>query len=168
MTYKRMDKDEDAKTWYKKLIDEFKNSNLYERAHMNLGYILQDSKQYDNAIEIFRKVVDMKGKKAVEAQFWIADSYYYKKEYEKAINEYMLVYKNYKNDELWAVSALDSAGKIYEKQNKIKQAISTYEKIFSVTKNEKYRTIAKKKIELLNEQYKLLHPATPEQEKIKQ
>ena len=168
MTYKRMDKDEQAKEWYKKLIDEFKNSNLYERAHMNLGYILQDSKQYDEAIDIFKKVVEMKGKKAVEAQFWIADSFYYKKDYDRAIKEYMDVYKNFKNDELWVVSALDSAGKIYEKQGKIKSAISTYEKILSVTKNEKYRTVAKKKIELLNEQYKLLHPATPQQEKSKQ
>ncbi|MCX7698066.1 MAG: tetratricopeptide repeat protein, partial [Candidatus Goldbacteria bacterium] len=88
MTYKRLDKDEEAKVWYKKLIDEFKNSNLYERAHMNLGYILQDSKQYDEAIDIFKKVVVMKGKKAVEAQFWIADCFYYKKDYDRAIKEY--------------------------------------------------------------------------------
>lgn len=167
MTYKRMDKEEDAKIWYKKLIDEFKDSNLYERAHMNLGYILQDSKQYDSAIEIFKKVVDMKGKKAVEAQFWIADSYYYKKDYDRAIKEYMNIYKNYKNDELWVVSALDSAGKIYEKQGKIKSAILTYEKILGVTKNKKYRTVVKKKIHLLNEQYKLLNPVTPGQEKFK-
>lgn len=168
MTYKRLDKDEDAKIWYKKLIDEFKNSNLYERAHMNLGYILQDSKQYDEAIDVFKKVVNMKGKKAVEAQFWIADSYYYKKDYDRAISEYMDVYKNFKNDELWVVSALDSAGKIYEKQGKLKSAISTYEKILTVTKNEKYRNVAKKKIELLNEQYKLLHSPTPVSEKVKQ
>ncbi len=166
MTYKRMNKDEDAKIWYKKLIDEFKNSNLYERAHINLGYILQDSKQFDEAIDVFKKVVDMKGKKAVEAQFWIADCYYSKKDYEKAINEYMNVYKNFKNDELWVVSALDSVGKIYEKQGKIKSAIETYKKILNVTKDEKYTTVARKKIELLNEQYKILHPASPEQEKL--
>ena len=64
----------DAEKWYIKLTEDFKDSELKERAMMNLGYIYQDGKQYDDAITWFKKVVDAGGKNAVEAQFWIADS----------------------------------------------------------------------------------------------
>lgn len=161
MTYKRLDKNEDSKNWYVRLVAEFPDSELVERSQMNLGYLLQDTKQYDEAITWFKKAAAMKGKKAVEASFWVGDCLAAKKEYDAAAKAYLDVYENYRTDELWAVSALDAAGKIYEKQNKLKSAISAYEKIMNVTKNPKYTDTAKKKIELLKEQYKIMNPEGP-------
>jgi TolA-binding protein len=165
MSYKRMDKIEDAKAWYIKLAAEFPSSGLAERAQMNMGYLLQDNKQYDEAVTWFKKVVDAGGKKAVEAQFWIGDCLNSNKDYDAAAEEYLKVYTNFKTDELWAVSALDSAGKIYEKQGKLKSAISAYEKILKTTSNVKYTDTAKKRIELLREQYRILNPAGPQKAK---
>jgi TolA-binding protein len=159
MSYKRNNDIENTKIWYKKLIAEYKDSPLYERAHMNLGYLLQDNKEYDAAIEVFRQVVDARMPKAVEAQFWIADCFNSKKDLDGAAKEYIKVYENYKGEELWAVSALDAAGKIYEKKGDLKAAISMYKKILTATKQAKYTETAQKKIELLKEQYRLLNPA---------
>ena len=70
-----------------KFIMEFKDSELAERAHMNLAYLYQDNKEHEDAIKIFGKVVELKGPKAVEAQFWIADSYYAQKKLKAAAAE---------------------------------------------------------------------------------
>jgi len=69
-----------------------------------------------------------------------------------------LVYDNFKTEELWVISSLDAAGKLYEKNGDLKAAINTYKKILLASKLPKYTETAKKKIELLNEQYKLLNP----------
>ena len=167
MSYKRNNDIENAKVWYRKLISDYKDSPLFERAHMNLGYLLQDNREYDEAIEVFRQVVDLKMGKAVEAQFWIADCYNAKKDFDDAAKEYLKVYENFKGEELWAVSALDAAGKIYEKQGDLLSAIAMYKKILTVTKQAKYTETAQKKISLLREQYRLLHPAD-ETTKVKQ
>jgi TolA-binding protein len=161
MSYKRLDKNDDAKKWYVNLAAEFKDSELVERSLMNLGYLLQDEKQYDEAITRFKEVMALKGKKAVEAQFWIGDCLSAKKEYDAAAGEYMNIYKNFRSEELWVISALDAAGKIYEKDGKLKSAIAAYEKILNVTKNPKYTDTASKKIALLKEQYKILNPEGP-------
>ncbi len=159
MSYKRNGDLENTKKWYGKLIAEFKDSELYEKAHMNLAYLLQDNKEYDAAIDMFKKVVDGKMTKAAEAQFWIADCLSSKKEYDAAAEEYMKVYDNYKSEELWVISALDAAGKIYEKKGDLKSAIKAYKKLMGSTKQAKYTETAAKKISLLEEQYKLLNPA---------
>jgi TolA-binding protein len=158
MSYKRNNDMPNTEKWYKKLIDEYKDSGLFERANMNLAYLYQDNKDYDKAIAVFETVVGMKKAKAVEAQFWIADCYGSEKENEKAIESYMKVYDNFKTEELWVISALDAAGKLYEKNNELKAAIKTYKKILLATKQAKYTDTAQKKIELLEEQYKLLNP----------
>ena len=158
MSYKRNNDTANTELWYKKFIEEYKDSRLFERANMNLAYLYQDSKEYDKAIVIFETVAGMKKEKAVEAQFWIADCYYSKKENEKAVAAYMKVYDNYKTEELWVISALDAAGRIQEKNNQLLSAVQTYKKILLVTKQAKYTETAKKKIALLEEQYKLLNP----------
>ncbi|MCE5300545.1 MAG: tetratricopeptide repeat protein [Spirochaetia bacterium] len=160
MSYKRAGNIEKTELWYKKLIEAYPDSALYERAMMNLGYLYQDNKEYDRAIEIFRKVADTGRGKAVEAQFWIADCYSAKKDNDRAAKEYLKVYENYGGEELWAVSALDAAGKIYEKKGDLKSSIKMYRLVLKATKQEKYTATAKKRIELLEEQYKLLNPAT--------
>jgi tetratricopeptide (TPR) repeat protein len=158
MSYKRNNDLENAKLWYGKLIGEFKDSALYEKANMNLGYMLQDNKEYDAAITVFKKVVDEKLPKGVEAQFWIADCEHSKNNDDAAIAEYMKVYDNYKGQELWAVSALDAAGKLYEKKNDLRSAIKVYKKILASTNQPKYTEVTKKKISLLEEQYRLENP----------
>ncbi len=159
LSYKRLDDAEKAKFYYKKLIKNHKDSEYFERAHMNLAYLYQDAGEYDTAIETFRKIIEMNGEKSGEAQFWIADCYYGKKDFAKAADEYMKVYKKYKSEERWAVTALDSAARMYEKTGKLKKAMSVYEKVPEVTKKKKYIDTARKKIELLERQYRILNPA---------
>jgi len=159
MSYKRMDNFEETEKWYKKFREEYKDSELFERATMNLGYLYQDTKRYDEAAGIFGEAVKLGNDKAVEAQFWIGDCLYAKKDYAGAAAAYKKVYTNFKKDELWAVSAIDSEAKIYEKQGKLKKAIAVYKNVFKVTKNKKYTDVAAKKIELLEEQYRILNPA---------
>jgi tetratricopeptide (TPR) repeat protein len=167
MSNKRLGNVEEAKKWYLKLIETGKNSKLVERGTMNLAYIYQDDKKYDDAINFFQKVINKNGDKAVEAQFWIADCYYSKGEKEKAAEEYLKVYKNFKNENLWVVTALDSAGKIYEEKNDLKKAISTYKKILTLKVDQKYIDYAKKKISLLEEQNRILNPVKEPAKKIK-
>lgn len=160
MSYKRNGDIVNTEKWYEKLIAEHKDSELFERANMNLAYLYQDNKEYEKAIAVFESVVGMKKAKAVEAQFWIADCYDAQKDSAKALENYMKVYDNFKTEELWVISALDAAGKIYEKNGELKSAVKTYKKILLVTKLPKYTDTAKKKIELLEEQYKLLNPVS--------
>ncbi len=159
MAYKRLGNVEEAKNWYSKLIEKGKNLKLIERALMNSGYIYQDEKNYDEAVKYFKKVVAMNMGKSAEAQFWIGDSYQLKGDLNKAAEEYLNLYKNFKNEQVWVIPALDAAGKIYESKGNLKKAISTYKKILNVTKEKKYVDYAKKKIELLKEQQKILNPA---------
>lgn len=159
MTYKRLDKTTESRQWYEKLIAQFPASELNERAIMNLGYSYQDNKEFEKAIETFGKAVALKKDKAVEAQYWIADCYSSMKNEEKALEAYMAIYKGYPKEEQWVVSALDSAAKIYDRQGRLKKAVDAYEKMIRSTTNQKVIDTAKKKIELLNEQYNLMNPA---------
>ncbi|MEI7542312.1 MAG: tetratricopeptide repeat protein [bacterium] len=158
MSYKRNNDIINTEKWYQKLIAEYKDSELFERANMNLAYMYQDNKDYEKAIAVFKFVVELKKTKAAEAQYWIADCYNSQKDTENAIINYLLVYDNFKTEELWVISSLDAAGKLYEKNGDLKAAINTYKKILLASKLPKYTETAKKKIELLNEQYKLLNP----------
>jgi TolA-binding protein len=161
MSYKRSNDLINTEMWYKKLIAEFPQSSLYERANMNLGYMYQDSKEYDKAIDIFQKVAAMKKSKGAEAQYWIADSYNSEGDTKNAAAAYVKTADDFPADELWSVSALDAAGRIYEKNGNLPRAIKIYKKILTVTKQPKYTDTAKKRIQLLEEQYRLLNPVGP-------
>ncbi|HDQ25542.1 MAG TPA: tetratricopeptide repeat protein [bacterium] len=161
MSHRRLGNIPETKEWYLKFLEEHPKSELFERALLNMGYLLQDEKNHDEAIKYFERAVKAGGKRAVEAQYWIGDSYQFKKEYDRAIKEYMKVYSNFKQEELWVVSSLDAAGKIYESQGKLQQAIDTYRKIADTAKGKRYKDTALKRIELLREQMRILTPEKP-------
>ena len=133
---------------------------LYERAQMNLAYLHQDLKEYGEAIKLFEKTASEKGKKAAEALFWIGDIYQAQGDDAKAAAAFTKVYDSFPGEETWFVPALDAAGKIYEKQGDLKSAIAAYKKIIKSAKDPKYTDVAKKKVALLEEQYKLMNPAS--------
>ncbi|PKL92922.1 MAG: hypothetical protein CVV21_00840 [Candidatus Goldiibacteriota bacterium HGW-Goldbacteria-1] len=159
MSYKRTDDMDNAVKMYLAIIDTMPGCKLHERAHMNLAYLYQDIKKYEEAINIFEKLSAAKGKKAAEAQFWIGDIYQAQGKDNEAAAAFNKVYDNFPQDEEWFVPALDGAGKIYEKQGNLKAAISAYKKIVKSAKDVKYTSVAKKRAELLEEQYKLMNPA---------
>ncbi len=161
MSYKRLDDVKNAETWYVKYDEKFPKGSLIERARMNLGYLLQDEKRYDEAVAAFRKAESLGGKKAVEAQFWIADCLQAKGDSAGAIKEYLRTFEKYPAQEMWSITALDAAGKLYEKQGKLKDAIKIYKKIASSTKTKKYVEAALKKAGLLEEQDRLMNPPAP-------
>ncbi|MGD0565960.1 MAG: tetratricopeptide repeat protein [Candidatus Goldiibacteriota bacterium] len=165
MSYKRSGDLQNTEAWYKKLISEFPQSTLFEKAHMNLGYMYQDNKEYEKAIAVFKEAAAMKREKGAEAQYWVADSYNSEGDTQNALAQYIKTADDFKADELWSVSALDAAGKIYEKNGELQSAINIYKRILTVTKQPKYTETAQKTIELLEEQYKLLHPAGPVRKK---
>jgi len=74
------------------------------------------------------------------------------------VEEYEKVYKKYPKEEMWAVTALNEAGKIMEKQGDLKKAIALYEDILKATTNKKWTEPVKNRIVLLEEQYNLTKP----------
>jgi TolA-binding protein len=161
MSDRRLNNLPEAKNWYIKLIAEMPNSKLAERGRMNLAYLYQDNKEYDDAVKAFEGVIDTKGKKAVEAQFWIGDIYQAQGNTGAAVAAYMKVYENYRTEEMWVVSALDAAGKIHETSGELKTAVADYKKILKAASDKKYTDTASKKIKLLEEQIKLSAPTGP-------
>ncbi len=158
MSYRKMEKNDETEKWYKKLITEMPDSELAERSMLNLSYLYQDTEKYEKALEWFGKTAAKKGPRAVEAQFWIADIYDTKGDHDRAVKEYLKVYEEFGENEMWAVSAIDAAGKIYEKQGRLKKAAEIYRKIKEATKQKKYIDTAEEKIKLLEQQYELLNP----------
>ncbi|MEI7640727.1 MAG: tetratricopeptide repeat protein [bacterium] len=158
MSYKRLDNYEEAKIWYKNLVENYPNSELSGRGMLNLAYLYQDEKNYDAAIIAFTKIAAAGKEKAAEAQFWIADCYNAKHMTATAVEEYEKVYKKYPKEEMWAVTALNEAGKIMEKQGDLKKAIALYEDILKATTNKKWTEPVKNRIVLLEEQYNLTKP----------
>ena len=111
MSYKRSGDMQNTEAWYKKLISEFPQSTLYEKAHMNLGYMYQDNKEYEKAIAVFKEAAAMKREKGAEAQYWVADSYNSEGDTINALAQYIKTADDFKADELWSVSALSSGRK---------------------------------------------------------
>lgn len=159
MAYKRLDDLKSAEEWYRKYDEKFPKGQLLERTRMNLGYLLQDTKRWDEAVEVFRKAESLGGKKAAEALFWAADCLQSKGDNTAAIKEYLKIFEKYPSEEMWSVTALDAAGKLYEKEGNLKDAIKIYKKISSSTKTKKYAEAALKKAQLLEDQDRLLNPA---------
>ncbi len=159
ISYKRINDNAAAERMYRKLVEQYPSSPLAERGRMNLGYLYQDNGRYEEALKTFREVAEMKGKKAAEALFWIGDTYQSQGNTSAAHAAYLEVYEKFKKDEVWAVPALDASGRLYEKNNELKKAIDIYRKIEKGGYSKKYTEIAKKKADILMEQYKLLNPA---------
>jgi len=158
MAFKRLNDLAASERMYTQLLENHPSSPLNERGRMNLAYLYQDSGRFNEAVKAFREVAGMNGKKAAEALFWAGDTYQSQGNTAAAHAAYLEVYEKFRSDEVWAVSALDTSGRLYEKNNELRKAIDMYRKIEKGGYSKKYTEIAKKKADILTEQYKLLNP----------
>ncbi len=121
-----------ASTFFKEIIDKYKNSKFYIGSHFLLGDCLKNLGYYENAIEVYKKAIQLSSKNDVVAQtmFNIADIYH--KEGHK-LKERSMFKKiiDYYEDSLWADKARFFLGINYLNSGNYKQANSVFSSISS-------------------------------------
>ncbi len=126
------------------MVRSKKQAEQLASAKMAEAMIYYDQMNYDKAIPVLKEVIDKYDgtKSAGFATFYLANSYFNKKEYNKAIQYYQKYLDDYGDDDLMAssslagiASCLDAQGKTEAAAQKFEEAAKKYPKVYSAPDN---------------------------------
>jgi len=146
---------------YSQAIKEYESSLSLESdghysslAKLKGALCLKYIKKYDQAISEFTEIIDENPDNhtiLVQARFALAQIEELKNNFDSAIKYYMLVAVLYEDKEL-SPEALFSAGHLFERQGKIKEAIKVYKDLINKYNQSTLVNQAKERIQLIREQ----------------
>ncbi|HID05935.1 MAG TPA: tetratricopeptide repeat protein [Armatimonadetes bacterium] len=140
---------DEAEKVLKEFLAKYRNDALLPQAQFELGWAYQNRRQWDAAMELYRKVTEADaGETGVEAQFRIGECLYNKGEFKAALREFLRVALLYEGFPQWIAASQFYAGMCYEQLREMERAKRAYRTVI-----EKYpqSTWAQKSRERLNE-----------------
>jgi TolA-binding protein len=150
MTYKRMHEDAQAIKSYEALVGAYPDGPLASMARIRIGYIYEDSRDFEHAIAAYRDLAAHDtGKLGAEAQYLVGDCYFSQKKEGEALLAYKEVAEHFSGQDAWVVTALAKVGELEEGLGHDDKALEAYEKIRAMGGDPTWVASAKKRIELL-------------------
>lgn len=150
-----------SETTYKGFIAKSPQHELIRKAHLGLGWALENQKKYPVAIASYQKVVadGEPDEDGARAQFQIGECHLAQKQYDLAIKEFVGVLVGYGHKE-WNSKAtlemghaldqqaveLKAAGKAEEADTKVKQARERYQEVVDKFPDSDAATVAKARL----------------------
>ncbi len=109
MAYDRASQPFEAVSAFRKLIDNYRQSNLRELAQFNIGYIYLLGNNHEQAVAEFETLIRLAPASnwAARAQYNIGDAWYNAGDYQKAIEAYQVVLNRYPRSD-YVVDAINS------------------------------------------------------------
>ncbi len=152
MTFKRTGQDEEAIAAYQRVSQVWPTSPLAAMAHIRVGYIYEDRREFDKAIEAYRALAASdRGKLGAEAQFLIGDCYLSLKKSGEALLAYQQVVTAFPQESSWVVTALAKVGELYELAGKYDKALESYQRIVSMGGDPTWVASAKRRADLVRQ-----------------
>ena len=141
---------EESANTYDRFQGSYTNSKWLQHARYGSGWARENLKQYDNAIQQYRKVIASKGTDeiAAKSQFQIGECLFSLKRYEDAIQEYMRLDVNYRIDE-WNAKALLELGRVLEVKGDKPAAIARFKELIQRYPKDNAATVAKERLDAL-------------------
>ncbi len=153
ITYKKMGKAQQALDLWKKVGEKFPQSNLADQALMQSGLMMEDNKDLDQALSYYDKASQSPNRAvAAEALFWMAGCYEKKDSADKAVEVYQKIGDSYKDQDMWASTALAKVAELDIKKGKFDEAAKVYQQIISQTTNKEWSSAAQKRLDALKSQ----------------
>ncbi len=120
----------------RKFIEQYPNDESILDKRIDIGILYQKLGYYDQAIVHFQHILDEANEDLeAEIRYYIGECYYYQKQFQQALLEFLkvpyLIKKKTKID--WSANAFYMAGQSYEKMGKYEQAIGMYKQIIDRT-----------------------------------
>jgi tol-pal system protein YbgF len=160
MTYKRMNRNDDAVAAYKAVVKDYPSSELANMARIRIGYIYEDAKDYPKAIAAYRELAASdKGKLGAEAQYLVGDCLLAVKQTGEALLAYEAVGQNFPAESGWVVTADARAAEVLESLGRDKEALARYEEIVKTSPDSNWSAAARQRSALLRTRLGL--PAAP-------
>jgi TolA-binding protein len=126
----------------------FAKSEPAYRAHLELGKIYLNDREYSNALAHFKTVADERNDElGAEAQFNIGNVYFEQDDYEKAGLEYLRIKYQYEAYTQWAIEAEFMVARCYKKSDNWVEAKRIYQKIIERNRDNEYGERARKLLE---------------------
>jgi TolA-binding protein len=154
MTYKELTLYDAALDLTRKYIDRYPDDPELINKKVDIGVLFQKLGYYDQSIFHLQSLLE--GADAdleAELRYYIGEAYYYKREYQQAILEFLkvpyLVTRRTRVD--WVATSYYMAGQSYEKMSKFEQAISMYRQIIDRPGiDQQFKIAAQKEIDRVN------------------
>ncbi|HWB21019.1 MAG TPA: tetratricopeptide repeat protein, partial [Phycisphaerales bacterium] len=115
-----------SRSAYESYLKAYPDSDLWFHARFGLGWALENTDQYDQAIEQYKAVTDKhQGATAARAQFQMGECLFAQKKMDDALREFLKVDILYNVPE-WAAAGLYEAGRCLEQMQKPAEAKAQY------------------------------------------
>lgn len=141
---------EESANTYDRFQGSYTNSKWLQHARYGSGWARENLKQYDNAIQQYRKVIANKGTDeiAAKSQFQIGECLFSMKRYDDAIQEYMRLDVNYRIDE-WNAKALLELGRVLEVKGDKPAAVARFKELIHRYPKDNAAVVAKERLDAL-------------------
>ena len=147
LIYEKQGKKDLAIEEYKKIVE---SDEYGSRSNFNLASIYYKDKNYDEARKYYENILKIEnGQYKDTATYQIGQIYLVKKDYSKALRNFMRIELLYEESALREPAKLKIAT-IYEIQKDTKKAKKTYEEFYSTYPESKYRGLVLEKLVVIN------------------
>ena len=154
MTYKDLGLYEAALSMVNKYLETYPYADDHLLKKLDAAQLLIQLREYDRAIVKLKELLPLAAEEMkVEVQFYIAEAYFEKGDFQQAVLEFMKVkYIDPGTGLDWTVTAIYNAGKCYEKLGQYDEALKMYQEIIDRWgANSDYGKGAQNRIEYLNQ-----------------
>ncbi len=131
----------------------FPDSDELAQLEVIVGRTYIAEAKFDDAVKMFKSVLDRAGSKknlaAAQSQFYIAETALMKKDYSKAVKEYIRMAVLFPGYPDLQSAAMFQAGQCDEVLKNVEQAVKSYQELVRLFPNSKFAEKAKKRIDVL-------------------
>jgi TolA-binding protein len=151
--YMALEQRDAALTVFRGLVHGGLAPSATDPERLNLGLMLQQLGDYEQALLAFRHVLQRSPPAPelirAEAQFWIAETHQLRGDSSAALVAYQEVAQRYAQHRMWSLTALFRAGEIYEALQQYAQAIAMFQRVATVDPHDKQGRIAAERVKYL-------------------
>ena len=130
--YRKLGFNDAAAKMIREYIDYYPDEEDVFLKRIEIGNIYQANEEYDTALDYFKRLLyEAKGEDESAVQFYIAETYMRKKQFRKAISEFLKVKYLIKNISVkdWAITSVYKTAICYEQIGEMDKAKTLYEEI---------------------------------------
>jgi len=130
--YRKLGFNDAAAKMIREYIDTYPDEDDVFLKRIEIGNIYQANEEFDTALDYFKRLLyEAKGEDESAVQFYIAETYMKKKQFRKAISEFLKVKYLIKNISVkdWAITSVYKSAICYEQLGEMNKAKTLYEEI---------------------------------------